>query len=153
MISKPIPSFGKVHRYCWPLISRMHTLQLQFKMAKYLWITLCKYHVHKIQQPKRNLVEQENIWYTKKKFGRPKKWEIDWTIGIPKRLTKSTWTPLLWSTDFFFLVDQIYFWSTKKKLVDQKKWEIDRTIGQPRDWPKVHGRRLKSRSMQGIYGD
>ena len=28
-------------------------------------------------------------------LGRPKKWEIDRTIGIPKRLTKSTWTPLI----------------------------------------------------------
>ena len=27
-------------------------------------------------------------------FGRPKKWEIDWRIGIPKRLTKNTRTPL-----------------------------------------------------------
>ena len=77
MISKPIPSFGKVHRYCWPLISRMHTLQLQFKMAKYLWITLCKYHVHKIQQPKRNLVYQKKIWSNKKIFGIPKKNLVD----------------------------------------------------------------------------
>ena len=77
MISKPIPSFGKVHRYCWPLISRMHILQLQFKMAKYLWITLCKYHVHKIQQPKRNLVYQKKIWSNKKIFGIPKKNLVD----------------------------------------------------------------------------
>ena len=60
------------------------------------------------------LVNQKQIWYTKKKFGRPKKYlvyqkkfgipkknlvdqkkgEIDRTIGTPKRLTKSTWTPL-----------------------------------------------------------
>ena len=31
---------------------------------------------------------------TKFFFSRPKKLEIDRTIGIPKRLTKSTWTPL-----------------------------------------------------------
>ena len=30
-----------------------------------------------------------------KKIGRPKKLEIDRTIGITKRLTKSTWTPLI----------------------------------------------------------
>ena len=35
------------------------------------------------------------FWLTKFFFGRPKKWEIDQTIGIPKRLTKSTWTPLI----------------------------------------------------------
>jgi hypothetical protein len=34
------------------------------------------------------------FWYTKIFFGRPKKLEIDRTIGIPKRLTKGTWTPL-----------------------------------------------------------
>ena len=46
-------------------------------------------------------IYQKNIWYTKNifwytkiLFGRPKKLEIDRTIGIPKRLTKSTWTPL-----------------------------------------------------------
>ena len=30
----------------------------------------------------------------KKKFGRAKKWEIERANGIPKRLTKNTWTPL-----------------------------------------------------------
>ena len=34
-------------------------------------------------------------------FCRPKKWEIDRTIGIPKRLTKSTWTPLLGTAMIF----------------------------------------------------
>ena len=48
---------------------------------------------------KRNLVDQKNIWYTKKNLVDQKKWEIDWTIGIPKRLTKSTWTPL--NSSFF----------------------------------------------------
>ena len=48
----------------------------------------------KFGRPKKYLVYQKKIWYTKKKFGRPKKCEIDWTIGIPKRLTKSTWTSL-----------------------------------------------------------
>ena len=55
--------------------------------------------------PKKNLVYQKEIWSTKKKlvdqkqekmvFGRPKKCEIDRTIGQPKRLTKSTWTLLM----------------------------------------------------------
>ena len=50
------------------------------------------------------LVDQFILWSTKNHFlmflvdqfffGRPKKLEIDRTIGIPKRLTKSTWTPL-----------------------------------------------------------
>ena len=40
------------------------------------------------------LVDQIYFWSTKKKIGRPKKCEIDLTIGRPKRLTKSTWTPL-----------------------------------------------------------
>ena len=38
---------------------------------------------------------QNYFWYTKIVFGRPKKLEIDRTIAIPKRLTKSTWTPLM----------------------------------------------------------
>ena len=41
------------------------------------------------------LLYQKFFWSTKFFFDRPKKWEIDRTIGIPKRLTKSTWTPLL----------------------------------------------------------
>ena len=49
---------------------------------------------HFFGRPKKILLNQKKIWYTKKKFGQPKKWEIDRTIGIPKRPTKSTWTPL-----------------------------------------------------------
>jgi hypothetical protein len=60
------------------------------------------------------LVYQKKVWYTKifwstklffgrpnlflvyqNFFCRPKKLEIDRTIGIPERLTKSTWTPLM----------------------------------------------------------
>ena len=41
------------------------------------------------------LVYQNFFCSTKFFFGQPKKWEIDRTIGIPKRLTKSTWTPFL----------------------------------------------------------
>ena len=40
------------------------------------------------------LVYQIFFWSTKFHFGIPKKLEIDQTISIPKRLTKSTWTPL-----------------------------------------------------------
>ena len=42
------------------------------------------------------LVDQIFVWYTKK-------WEIDRTIGIPKRLTKSTWIPLVYRffSEFF----------------------------------------------------
>ena len=35
------------------------------------------------------------FWSPKFIFGQPKKLEIDQTIGRPKRLTKSTWTPLV----------------------------------------------------------
>ena len=49
------------------------------------------------------LVDQISFWYTKIFFGRPKKWEIDRTIGIPKRLTKSTWTPLLKAVSLIML--------------------------------------------------
>ena len=46
----------------------------------------------KIGRPKKLEI---GFWSTKKRIGRPKKCEIDQTIGRPKRLTKSTWTPLL----------------------------------------------------------
>ena len=72
------------------------------------------------------LVDQKKNWSTKKmrnwflvdqkKIGRPKKCEIDRTIGRPKRLTKSTWTPLNKRLPFCskqhvltLLNDQIFF--------------------------------------------
>ena len=60
---------------------------------KKIWYTKKKFG--RVGQPKKYLVYQKKIWYTKKKFGQPKKCEIDRTIGIPKRLTKSTWTSLV----------------------------------------------------------
>ena len=58
-----------------------------FGRPKKIWLTTKNFGIAKknFGIPKRDLVDR------KKKFCRPKKWEIDQTIGIPKRLTKSTW--------------------------------------------------------------
>ena len=50
-------------------------------------------------------VDQFFFWSTKCFFDRPKKWGIDPTIGIPKRLTKSTWRPL--GLKYIFLKNSI----------------------------------------------
>ena len=49
----------------------------------------------KFGQPKKIFGRPKKYLVYQKKFGQPKKCEIDRTIGIPKRLTKSTWTSLI----------------------------------------------------------
>ena len=79
--------------YFWS-VSLVYQLFGQFLIflvdQKKIWLTKKNFGI-----AKKNLVYQKKMWYTKKKFGWPKKWDIDQTIGIPKKLTKSTWTPLL----------------------------------------------------------
>ena len=82
--------------FFWKLQSGVHVL-----LVSLFGIPIVRSISHFLVDHKNNCVDQKKIWYTKKKFGRPKKWEIDRTIGIPKRLTKSTWTPLMTGQIFF----------------------------------------------------
>ena len=66
-------------------------------------------------------VNQISFWYTKIFFGRQKKLEIERTIGIPKRLTKSTWTPLLCTVIRVHISsDTAFFKILKKPSIVQK---------------------------------
>ena len=108
--------------YFWS-VSLVYQLSGQFLIflvdQKKIWSTKNKFGIPKrnLVDQKKSLVNQKNIWYTKKKFGRPKKSEIDWTIGIPKRLTKSTWTPLLLTITFFIILSPHYPIFEKRLIV------------------------------------